>query len=174
MSKILVVEPRKILQQAIRLALCPDHEVQLDASLSDIEPSAIKNFDLAIIDAVALREVNVPSTQLLSAVQGWNIPKIWIDEAERVQAPSRSKVMVLTKPIQKETLQSAVATCLGASLSSKQNGTNRLSVKRTTGSIGTTASDSGTTPAATIIELVDVVEESPERKKRSRQQRRTK
>ena len=30
MSKILVVEPRKILQQAIRLALCPDHEVQLD------------------------------------------------------------------------------------------------------------------------------------------------
>ena len=60
-------------------------------SLSDIEPSTIKNFDLAIIDAVALREVNVPSTQLLSAVQGWKIPKIWIDEGERVQAPSRHK-----------------------------------------------------------------------------------
>jgi hypothetical protein len=168
-----VVEPRKILQQAIRLALCQDHEVQLDESLSDTEPSAI-NFDLAIVDAAALREINVLSTPLLRAVQGWKIPKIWIDEAERVQASSRYKLMVLTKPIQKETLQSAVATCLDASLSSKQNGTTRLSAKRTTGSIGTTASDSVTTPAATIIELVDVVEESPEHKSHSRQQRKTK
>jgi hypothetical protein len=177
MSKILVVEPRKILQQAIRLALCQDHEVQLDASLSDTEPSAIRDFELAIIDAAALREVNVLSTQLLRAVQGWKIPKIWIDEAERVQAPSRYKLIVLTKPIQKETLQSAVSTCLGASLSSKQNGTTRLSVKRTTGSIGTTASDSITTPGATgatIIELVDVVEETAEHKSHSRQRRKTK
>jgi hypothetical protein len=171
MSKILVVEPRKILQQAIRLALCPDHEVQLDANLSDQEPSAIKNFDLAIIDAAALRDVNVLGTQLLRAVQKWKIPKIWIDEAERVQAPGRDKLMVLTKPIQRETLQSAVATCLGAGSSSKQNGTARLSVK---GATGATAKDSRTPAVAPIIELVDVVEEPPERKSHNQQQRKTK
>ena len=171
MSKILVVEPRKILQQAIRLTLWPDHEVQLETNLTDKEPSAIKNFDLAIIDAGALRNVSVLGTQLLRAVQGWKIPKIWIDEAERVQAPSRNKLMVLTKPIQKETLQSAVATCLGGSLPAKQNGTGRLSAK---GATGATAKDSRNPAVAPIIELVDVVEESPERKSHNQQQRKTK
>lgn len=174
MSKILVVEPRKILQQAIRLALYPDHEVQLQTNLADQEPSAIKNFDLAIIDAAALRDINVPGTQSLRAVQGWKIPKIWIDEAERMQAPARDQLVVLTKPIQKETLQSAVATCLGASLPAKQNGAGRQPAKETTGSGATAASDTGTTAGPVIIDLVDVVEESPARKSHGRQQRKTK
>jgi hypothetical protein len=175
MSKILVVEPRKIMQQAIRLALYPDHEVQLETNLSDKEPSVTKDFDLVIIDAAALRDVNVSSAQHLRAVQGWKIPKIWIDEAEWVQAPGRDKFVVLTKPIQKETLQSAVATCLGVSLPEKQNGTGRLSATGAIGSSGMTASHSHTTPRPTIIELVDVVEESPERKSHNRrQQRKTK
>jgi hypothetical protein len=168
MGKILVVEPRKILQQAIRLALYPDHEVQLQTNLSDQEPP-VKNFDLAIIDAAALRDVNVPGTQSLRAVKGWKIPKIWIDEAQRVQAPGRDQLVVLTKPIQKETLQSAVATCLGVSLHAKQNG-----AKKTTGSGATAASDSGTTAGPVIIELVDVIEEVPERRRHGRQQRKTK
>jgi hypothetical protein len=174
MSKILVVEPRKILQQAIRLALCPDHEVQLDAHLADQEPPGIKDFDLAIIDAAALRDAKMLSTGHLRAVQGWKIPKIWIDEAARVQAPGRDKSVVLTKPIQKQTLQAAVATCLGASSPGKQNGTGRQPAKGTTGSGATTASGSGTTAGPVIIDLVDVVEEPPERKSHGRQQRKTK
>jgi DNA-binding NtrC family response regulator len=172
MSKILVVEPRKILQQALRLALSADHEVQLDARLTDQEPPALKNFDLAIIDAAALRDANALNTQHLRAVQGWKIPKIWIDEVETVQAAGRDRLVVLTKPIQKETLHSAVATCLGVSSRGQQNGTVPQPARGTTGSSGTTASDSATTPGPTIIELVDVVEESPERK--SRRQRRAK
>jgi hypothetical protein len=82
--------------------------------------------------------------------------------------------VVLTKPIQKETLQSAVATCLGSPLTGKQKGTGGQSAKGTTGSSGTTASDSGTIQGPAIIELVDVVEELPERKSHSRQQRKTK
>jgi hypothetical protein len=174
MSKILVIEPRKILQQALRLALSPDHEVQFDVSLSDREPTAVKDYDLAIIDAAALRDANLLSTQHMRVVQGWKIPKIWIDDAQRAQAPARDKLVVLTKPIQKETLQSAVATCLGAPLTGKQNGTGAQSAKGTTGSSGTTASDSGTIQGPAIIELVDVVEELPERKSHSRQQRKTK
>jgi DNA-binding NtrC family response regulator len=173
MSKILVVEPRRILQQALRLALCPDHEVLLDANLSDKEPAAVKDFDLAIIDAAALREGNVPSTQVLRAVQAWKIPKIWIDEAERVQTPTRNEFRVLTKPIEKDALQAAVAICLEAASASKQNGTHSLPPKETPRSTRTAASDSSPTREATIIELVDVVEESPEPKTRNQQQRKT-
>jgi hypothetical protein len=174
MSKILVIEPRKILQQALRLALCPDHEVELDANLSDKEPAAVKDYDLAIIDAASLREANVSSAQVLRAVQAWKIPKIWIDDDERAQAPGLEKLVVLAKPIEKETLQSAVATCLGVSLPGKQNGTGRRPAKGTTGFAGTTASDSDTTAGPPIIDLVDVVEESPERKSQGRRQRKTK
>jgi hypothetical protein len=172
MSRILVVEPRKILQQAIRLALCPDHEVQLDANLSDKEPAAVMDFDLAIIDAAALRELNVPRTQVLRAVQAWTIPKIWIDEAGRTQAPN--ELRVLTKPLDKDTLQAAVATCLGAALSSKQNGTNELPAKETIRSTRTTASDPSTTAEVPIIDLVDVVEEPPAHHRYGRRQRKTK
>jgi hypothetical protein len=174
MSKILVVEPRKILQQALRLALWPDHEVQLDANLSDKEPAALIEFDLAIIDAAALREVNVPSTQVLRAVQAWTIPKIWIDDAERTQAPGRDELRVLTKPVEKDTLQAAVATCLGAALSSKQNGNSGPPAKTTTRSTRTTASDPSTTAEVPIIDLVDVVEEPPAHTRYSRRQRQTK
>jgi hypothetical protein len=174
MSKILVIEPRKILQQAICLALCPDHEVRLDANLSDKESKAIKDYDLAIIDAAALRDANVLNTQTLRVLQEWKIQKIWIDDAETVQAPRRDKLVVLTKPIQKETLQAAVAGCLGASLAGRQNGTERQPGQGTTGSGETTVSDSGGASGPIIIDLVDVVEESPERKSQGRQQRKTK
>jgi hypothetical protein len=169
MSKILVIEPLKMLQQAICLALCPDHEVHLD--LLDKDPIAIKDYDIAIIDAAALRNANVLNT--LRVMEEWKIPKIWIDEAERVQAPRHNKFVVLTKPIQKETLQSAVATCLGASAARRQNGAGRQPAQET-GSSETTASDSGAAAGPIIIDLVDVIEESPERKSQGRRQRKTK
>jgi len=118
--------------------------------------------------------VNVPSAQVLRAVQAWKIPKIWIDEAEGGQAPSRDALTVLTKPIEKETLQAAVATCLGAALSSKQNGTNRQSAKETTRSTRMTASDSSATAEVPIVDLVDVIEEPPAHNRYSRRQRKTK
>ena len=56
MSRILVVEPRNILRQAISLALFPDHEVQMATFLPDSNAAAVKEFDLVIIDSAALRE----------------------------------------------------------------------------------------------------------------------
>jgi hypothetical protein len=173
MSKILVIEPLKMLQQAICLALCPDHEVHLDTNLLDKDPIAIKDYDIAIIDAAALRNANVLNTQNMRVMEEWKIPKIWIDEAERVQGPRHNKFVVLTKPIQKETLQSAVATCLGASAARRQNGAGRQPAQETVSS-ETTASDSGAAAGPIIIDLVDVIEESPERKSQGRQQRKTK
>ena len=58
MSRILVVEPRNILRQAISLALFPDHEVQTATFLSDSNAAIAKEFDLVIIDSAALGETN--------------------------------------------------------------------------------------------------------------------
>jgi hypothetical protein len=56
MSRILVVEPRNILRQAIGLALFPDHEVQMAAWLSDRHATVAQEFDLVIVDSARCRD----------------------------------------------------------------------------------------------------------------------
>ena len=172
MSKILVVEPRNVLRQAISLALFPDHEVQTATFLSDSNAAIAKEFDLVIIDSEALGETSNSSSQLIRTVQGWKVPTIWIDDTGGDQAPAYDQLVVLTRPIQKDTLQSAVANCLGIS-SSKQNGTAAMLAKErkvTKEAITAAVSQSAGTQ---VIELVDVVAEPPERRK-SKQQTKTK
>ena len=172
MSKILVVEPRNMLQQAISLALFPDHEVQMSPLLSEGDAAMAQEFDLVIIDSAGLRATNSLSSQLVRAVQSWKVPTIWIDDAAARQAPVRDKLLVLNGPIQKEGLQSAVTKCLGA-LPSKLDSTASTSAK------GSMATKEVRTPAyqnsgPQIIELVDVVAEPPESRKNRKQQIKTK
>jgi DNA-binding response OmpR family regulator len=172
MSKILVVEPRNVLRQAISLALFPDHEVQTATFLSDSDAAIAKEFDLVIIDSEALGETSNSSSQLIRTVQGWKVPTIWIDDTGGDQAPAYDQLLVLTRPIQKDTLQSAVANCLGIS-SSKQNGTaGMLAKERKVTKQANTAAVSQSA-GTQVIELVDVVAEPPERRK-SKQQTKTK
>src|SRR6266850_5593714 len=164
MSKILVVEPRNVLRQAISLALFPDHEVQTATFLSDSNAAIAKEFDLVIIDSEALGETSNSSSQLIRTVQGWEVPTIWIDDTGGDQAPAYDQLLVLTRPIQKDTLQSAVANCLGIS-SSKQNGTaGMLAKERKVTKQANTAAVSQSA-GTQVIELVDVVAEAPERRK---------
>lgn len=175
MSRILVVEPQKILQQAIVLFLFPDHEVEVNEKVSENE--TWKDFDLAIVDVAALREVNMVGAQWSRTVEGWKIPTIWIDDAAGSQAPTGKQLVVLGRPMQRDALQAAMAKCLGTSL--KQNGTTSISATDRTALLEITAEESSAADAvqvtgSPVIELVDVVEEEPGRKKNRRQQRNTK
>ena len=162
MSRILVVEPRRILRQAISLALLPDHEVDVATGLSDRHAAGALECDMVIIDAAALRETGYSNSQLTSTVLGWKVPTIWIDDAEGDQAPARDKLVVLKTPILKDTLPGVVTRCLNLS-STKQNGAPNTAVKerRTTKDTASAAESQ----LAQIIELVDVVAEPPERRK---------
>jgi DNA-binding NtrC family response regulator len=173
MSRILVVEPRNILRQAISLALFPDHEVQFVALLSDSNVVVAKEFDLVIIDSAALSEIGNSSTEILKRLQGWKIPTIWIDDTGRGQIPAHDKLIVLTSPIQKDTLQSAITKCLDRS-PSEQSGTARTPAteRRATREARNVAAQQAVGPQ--IIELVDVVAEPPARRKSKIQGRRTK
>jgi len=165
MSRILVVEPRNILRQAIILALFPDHEVQTATFLSDSNAAIAKEFDLVIIDSSALGETSNSRSQLIRTVQGWKVPTIWIDDTGSDRAHAYNQLVVLTRPIQKDALQSVVAKCLGMS-SLKQNGITSIAVKErmTTKEARTAAASQVTGPQ--VIELVDVVAEPPERRKK--------
>jgi DNA-binding NtrC family response regulator len=160
MSRILVVEPRHILRQAISLALSRDHEVQVATDLSDSHVAAAPGCDLVIIDAAALRDTSFAS-RLVPAVQAWKIPTIWIDETGAGQTPARDKLVVLNTPIQKDNLQAVVATCLGMS-SAKQDNAKAAVTEPMTRNHETTAT---ATQGPQVIELVDVVAEPPGRRK---------
>ena len=78
MSKILVVEPYKILQRAIALSFFPDHLVEVTEEIPDGSAIEQRSYDVAIIDAGALREKNTAG-DLNRCLHEWRIPIIWIE-----------------------------------------------------------------------------------------------
>ena len=158
MSKILVVEPQRMLQVAIAFALFPDHEVQITPSLP--EASELRDFDAVIVDAVSLGESGKAAVQGIRTVQGWKVPTILVERAPTVHIPRRGKLISIKSPIGKESLQLALAECLGNRSKTKRNGD--------AAGLGLAARDSK------LIELVDVVEEGPELKTEQPRQKKKK
>jgi hypothetical protein len=110
--------------------------------------------------------VKASETQLLKRIQEGKIPAVWIEEAGGDQELCGHNLVVLKRPIQKDRLRSAVADCL-TSLDAKPNAKRRAAAKEKTRSPRTTAKqasiDAAPNVTGKIIELVDVVEEGPER-----------
>jgi hypothetical protein len=161
MSKILVVEPYKILQRAIAVSFFPDHEVQITDQLPEMNASEQRSYDIVIVDAGALRERNTVG-DLNLRIQGWRIPTIWLDEMISPVVPTRDKLVVLRKPILKNDLLSALTQCQEKGwIMSLGKGSADLTEK-VRDKDGLAISDLEPRPnqeRAQVIELVDVVEE---------------
>lgn len=156
MSKILVVEPYKILQRAIAVSFFPEHQVQVTEQVPEISSLEQRAYDVVIVDAGALREKNAAG-DLNRCLQDWSMPIIWLEENTPTAVPARDNLVVLRKPIVRNDLLAALTRCqeqgptfpptdLGEKLQNK-----------------TVLIDTDVKPdseqRATIIELVDVVEE---------------
>jgi hypothetical protein len=89
MSRILVVQPHKMLQHAFSVALFPEHQVKIMERIPDA--AALKDVDLVIVDALALRQRDSLAQQELSEVQNWKTPTIWIDKDADSQVPTRQR-----------------------------------------------------------------------------------
>src|SRR5688572_20390733 len=109
MSKILVIEPHRILQQAISLSLFPDHEVQTIAGISDAAPAPTKDFDLVILDAASLRANDAQSAPISRWLQGWSGPVLRVDHEDASGRPQGGNWVVIQSPLSKERLLAAVA-----------------------------------------------------------------
>ena len=168
MSKILVVEPHKILQRAIAVSLFPEHGVELADTIPASAAGAIKGYDAVVIDAAALRERNELSSAARRAVQGWHVPIVWIEDRETPSVPLADKVVVVRKPIVKNELILALTQCLRAStaapITGKTTASDQESKASTSHAAKTIRAKTGADEKdARIIELVDVVAEAPAR-----------
>ena len=115
MGKILLIEPHRVLQQAIALYLFPEHDVQVDEGGGASGGAVLDGIDLVIVDASALREKNRLSPELARAIQGSSVPTLWIDENEFADSPKRDKLAVVMKPIESAAFQSALTDLLSGS-----------------------------------------------------------
>jgi hypothetical protein len=155
MSKILVVQPYRMLQHAIGLSLMPQHQFRVTGSIPDVNEA--RDVEAAIIDAAALRETDGLSTRAIRSIQSWNIPIVWIDNVNStVRPPNNGRLVRVNTPIAKQSLQDALAECLeeftrgpgeglpqtGRAANSSRAAVTRDGIKRE------------------IIDLVEVVEEA--------------
>jgi hypothetical protein len=160
MSRILVIEPYKILQRAIAVSFFPEHEVQITDQVPEMNGIEERFYDIVVVDAGALRERNTVG-DLNRCVQGWRIPTIWLEETISTVVPTRDKLVVLRKPILMNDLLSALAQCQERSTMSLARGSAEPSDK-VRGKEGLANADLDRHPKqekARVIELVDVVEE---------------
>ena len=111
MSKILVVEPHRMLQQAIALALFPEHVVKIASAIP--ESSELTGFDAVIVDLGPLGEPDGAFAQGVRAVQSWKVPTVWVQGSSHGPTPQCENLIPINTPIEKEVLLSALAECLG-------------------------------------------------------------
>ncbi|HEX6174602.1 MAG TPA: hypothetical protein VF089_11355 [Candidatus Binatia bacterium] len=156
MSKILVVEPYKILQRAIALSFFPEHQVEVTEEIPDMSAIEQRSYDVAIIDAGALRE-KITAGDLNRRLQGWQIPMIWLEDSTSPVAPVRDNLMVLRKPIARNDLLAALSCCQAKVSTIALTDVGEKLRNKTV----LVASELKPDPehTAQIIELVDVVEE---------------
>jgi DNA-binding response OmpR family regulator len=108
MGKILLIEPQRILQQAISLTLFPDHEVRVEEAIAAESETAWKDYDLLIVDGAALREGGRLGAEAIRALQSASTPALWLEEDESHPVPGRDRLVVVRKPLDRIAFCSAV------------------------------------------------------------------
>ena len=155
MANVLVIEPRKILQHATAIALFPDHEARIVDAIP--EAALVHDCDAVIVDALALREVNALPTKALNAMNEWSVPMVWIDN-DTPQAPKCANLAIVKRPVSRDELRAALATCLGRELMLRA----RAEPARKQGASGAgkmIRQKTAPAPNLRVIELVEVVED---------------
>jgi hypothetical protein len=175
MSRLLIIQPHKMLQHAFSVALFPEHQVQVMERIPDA--AALKDVDLVIVDVAALRQRDSLAQRELNEVQSWKTPTIWLDKDADSQAPTREKLVLLQALPGKDSLVKAMAECLGTPGTGNQ-AANLIRGGAVPASTTETAKQQGATPVThaeeNFIELVEVVEEGSAHERSKAPQKKTK
>jgi hypothetical protein len=154
-----------MLQQAIVVALFPEHHVQVLEKIPEAEPAA--EVDLVIIDSAALCERDSPTAGGVRAVQSWRLPVIFMgagtigDKA----APKNSKRLIM--PLKRDDLKTAVAESLRLPAQRRASSAEPAPTSSAS-AVAAKKKASGVEPDGVtsdngkeVIELTDVIEEIP-------------
>jgi hypothetical protein len=163
MSRILLIEPDRMLRHALTVALFSEHRVKSAQAVPD---GAAKDFDLLIVDAAALQERNLLSAREREKLKAWKLPLLWIGADGTLPESDRDRWARLKSPLTQEIVRRAVAHGLAASVGAAKvivEQTAPLPVeapaiaqpkarKKKTGE---------TADGKKIIELVEIVDDTP-------------
>jgi hypothetical protein len=158
MARILVIQPHKMLQQAIVVALFPDYHVQVSEKIPEAEPAA--EVDLVIIDYAALREANSSAASEIRALESWRLPVVLIGAGAVGDKTLSRNCRRLNTPVHRDELRRAVTESLGSSVqprSSSAAATSSAPAVPVKKKISAGSFDN----RKEVIELTDVIEEAP-------------
>ncbi len=119
MGKILLIGPNRILNQAVSLYLFPQHDVQIKSNLEEIDPKALQEYDLLIIDAPAGAD-GKSGTEVTRSIQKLKTPTLWLEEDESIPSPKREGLLSLKMPIERKAFQKALDDLLSADKPGKE------------------------------------------------------
>ncbi|MGH7833130.1 MAG: hypothetical protein ACREQK_05765 [Candidatus Binatia bacterium] len=163
MGKILIVEPSRILQQAISAALVTEHEVESREVLEAPELEAVKDYDLVVIDGAAVKDDN----DLTHALRSSKAPVLWL-QTEELSSPLRQDQFASLKmPLERGLFLSAVSELLSGKPAPKSQSPGDKKSGSQVAAPGKQLSQPGDQANSDLIDLVDIVEQkenSPERK----------
>jgi len=160
MGKVFLIEPLKVLRQAITLSLFPEHDVMAEGDIGASEAARFKDYDLLIVDAAALRERNQLTPEIVRAIQGCKTPTVWLEEDPSSHSVKREKLVIVKKPIEKEPFQLAVAALLSPPGHARER-IGPLVAATSKGTAKKEREEPSEQPDFRLIDLVDVVDDNP-------------
>lgn len=162
MSRILVVEPFKMLQQALAFALASEHEIHM----TDRMPSDDfdRDVDVAIIDgAVMSAEKNESAERARRS--GWHIPIVWLGSESPPAQMTSGPLVRLEPPFERDSLRRSLAEVLPTHAGIQKDLGNALAkaARAPKEKIAETPQRAGTDEGdkRAIIELTEVIEARP-------------
>ena len=162
MSRLLLIEPDKMLRHAFMVALYPEFQIQAVASIPETSP---RDVNALIVDAAALQEREPESARKIHVLAHWRVPIIWVGGDETAQTPQGDRSMRLKRPVSREALRHALAQCLNAEAAPKSNNTESTATRKTARprQRNNHKAQGSVLAEGDVIELVDVVEEEAAR-----------
>ena len=150
-----------MLQQALAVALFPEHEVRVFDKIPAAETLAAA--ELVIVDGAALRGGAMLSNHDVRVVQSLRIPVVWVDAEPPPDTGAFTKLTRLAPPLRRDDLRAAVAAGLQVITAAQPSAA--LQPERTVAAkkraMAPRQESAAQRPAKEFIELVDVFEEAP-------------
>jgi hypothetical protein len=164
-SNILLIEPFRILQQAIALSLASEHQVEIRATINPDELRSVTGRDLVILDASALYEKHLLTADMILAIEGCGMPVIWLEDESTAERPDTTKLRAVRKPLEPKALKDAIYSLLadrscakGVAVGVEAKVPRPTPVKRKEGKQTSGAAEQS---SFEFIDLIDVVGELP-------------
>jgi len=142
------------------MALFPEHELTMLDVLPKTAPIEPKEFDAMVVDIAALLDGDSLTGRDLEMLQCCDFPLVLIGADDAAVIAEREKLVRITRPITKESLQRALADCLSGATALRTEIANpaepaiKQKAKARKSKVPAPA-----LPAINYIELVDVVAE---------------